>query len=161
MNQCIVLAVPEAVTRSILKGWLGLEDVARLDSAFCSTKLRAAFQTAAFGQLTTYRMPPEATYERSAQWLIARSAKVDGVWMCNTLLNNSALRQIFLAEQTELRWIRVSEGAYDLDGTVTDVCTTCPNLRVLKIFSSSLVATKWDKWLPSLTAACQKLQCLD
>jgi hypothetical protein len=106
-------------------------------------------------------MPPEATYERSVQWLIARSAKVDGVWMCNTLLDNSALRHIFLAKQTDLRWICVSEGAYDLDGTVTGVCTTCPNLRVLKIFSSSLVATKWDRWLPSLTAACQKLQCLE
>jgi hypothetical protein len=161
MSQCIVLAVPEAITRLVLVGWLGLKDVARLDCAFCITKLRAAFQAVAFGQLTTYCMPPEAEYERSAQWLIARSVKVDGIWMCNMLLDNSALRHKFLAQQMDLRWISITEGAYDLEGVIADVCTICSTLRELKCFGSSLVPPKWDRWVPVLTAACQKLQRLE
>jgi hypothetical protein len=162
MNQCIVLAVPEAVTRSILEGWLGLEDVARLDSAFCSTKLRAAFQTVAFGQSTPYHMPQEATYERSAEWLIARSVKVDGICICNTLVVNSALRQNVLSEQSStLRWVRITEGVHDLGDTVSDVCALCPNLEQLIILGGSSVTDKWDGWLPPLTTACQKLQRLE
>jgi hypothetical protein len=162
MNQCIVLAVPEAVARSTLLGWLSLKDVARLDSAFCATKLRAAFQTVAFGQLMQYRMPPEAVYERSAEWLIARSVKVDGVWMYKTLVDNTTLRQnVLFLQSSNLRWITITEGVHDLGDTVSDVCALCPNLEQLIILAGSSITEKWDSWLPPLTTACQTLQRLE
>jgi hypothetical protein len=162
MNRCIVLAVPEAVTRSILLGWLSLKDVARLDSAFCATKLRAAYQPVAFGQLMQYRMPPEAVYERSAEWLFARSVKVDGLWMYKTLVDDTTLRQnVLFLQSSNLRWITITEGVHDLEDTVSDVCALCPNLEQLIILAGSSITEKWDNWLPQLTTACQKLLRLE
>jgi hypothetical protein len=162
MSQCIVLAVPEAVIRSVLVDWLGLKDVARLDSAFCIIKSRAAFQVVAFGQLTTYRMPPEAAYERSAQWLLDRSVKVDGVWMYKTLVANTTLRQnVLFLQSSNLRWITITEGVHDLGDTVSDVCALCPNLEQIAILAGSSNTEKWDSWLPPLTTACQQLLRLE
>jgi hypothetical protein len=163
MSQCVLLTLPEAVIRSVLIGWIPLKNVARLDLAFCSSKLRPAFLNLAFGPHVRYSMPKSAQYEQSAQWLITRSARVDGIRLERGLVVDHILRDKLLSlESGYLRWITVSENAHVCEmRVVRDLCDIGMNLRKLTILGSSRIRELWDDRLEALTRACHKLEHLE
>jgi hypothetical protein len=162
MSQCVLLTLPEAVIRSVLIGWIPLKNVARLDLAFCSSKLRPAFLNLAFGPHVRYSMPKSARYEQSAQWLISRSVRVDGIRLQSDLVVDHILRDKLLSLQSgNLRWITVSENAHVCGmRVVRDICDIGMSLKKLTILGSSRIRELWDDRLEALTRACHKLEHL-
>jgi hypothetical protein len=70
----LLFAVPEAVARQILVEWLGLKDVARTDSAFCTWKTRADFLSLAYDNSVVYdrrRGGSIFSFESCAPWCIS------------------------------------------------------------------------------------------
>lgn len=81
MIQCPFLAFPECICSTVLVDWLLLNDVARMDDAFCSRALRHQFSCVAYHGPTVYkrykRKYGDQNFKNIMNWCIKRGAKLD------------------------------------------------------------------------------------
>jgi hypothetical protein len=143
---CILTNLPEALLLSELSAWLTIKDVARLDSAMCTSALREEFLTVALRATLQYQADitsEDEIYDKMNDWIIRKGAAVAGFHVTRSFLHNHEERVEYLKKQGHgLVWVKY--GAYfairdDVHDTAEiqrtsvrsamDVAQYCPNLR--------------------------------
>jgi hypothetical protein len=169
----ILFGLPEPVIRQVLVGWLALRDITRLDSAFCTVKLRPAFLTLTFGDANTYTIknnrlafdPDYFLSERCAEWCLMRNARVDGISMRTDLTGDDSVLERFLTEQgRHIRWIYAAEFSECAPSCILlYLARWCPYVSdvCLRSLSDDPSSVCWDACLFNFTQACGLLENLD
>jgi hypothetical protein len=169
----ILFALPEAVIRRVLVGWLELQDISCLDSAFCTVKMRPAFLSLAYGDTNTYTIkndrrafsPEYHVSEQCAVWCLIRNARVDGISIRTDSTGDDSLHERFLAQQgRHIRWIYAAEfNEYAPSSILLYLARWCPCVREVRLRSLCEEPTSvcWDASLTTFTQACGLLENLD
>jgi hypothetical protein len=169
----ILFTLPEAVIRHVLVGWLMLHDVSRVDSAFCTVKMRPAFLYLAYGDANTYTLKNDRRAfgieyhlsERCAVWCLIRNACVDGMSMRTDLTGDDTLHARFLAQHgRHIRWIDAAEfSEYAASSVLRHLALWCPAIREMRLRSQCKESARicWDDCLFNFTQACGLIECLE
>jgi hypothetical protein len=143
MRSCILLRVPEALSRLILIEWLHLKHVLRLDTAFCSRPLRRAFLALTYAWPTVLSIRSygrKATAEPILKWTTCRTAQLDGMFIMEYVRYKADLLPTFLAVTgAALRWVACYSGVGDgISSTkcqqiLIEVANESPNIEKLEM----------------------------
>jgi hypothetical protein len=160
MSQCVLLDLPEAVTRCILVEWLELQQVLRVDAAFCTHALRAAFLSLCYGQCTTFTMRPHRRKEipdSVFKWAAARRAQLDGMCILEySPCDLNLLAQFLAVTGASLRRVSCTTTQFqtitDCQHILVDVAKCSSNVLQLDVQGG-----KWDHQLATVTRAFDKL----
>jgi hypothetical protein len=82
----MLLNLPQALISSVLSTWLTIVDVARLDSAYCSSHHRSEFLEAAYEFGTALQYPPAMNVLNNccnamSLWILSKGAPVSGLFV--------------------------------------------------------------------------------
>jgi hypothetical protein len=169
----ILFSLPEVVIRQVLVGWLELQDVTCLDSAFCTLKMRPTFLSVAYGDANTYTLKNARRAfgveyqlsERCAVWCLIRNACVDGMSMRTDLTGDDTLHAQFLAQHgRHIRWIDAAEfSEYAASSVLRHLALWCPAIREMRLRSQCKESARicWDDCLFNFTQACGLIECLE
>jgi hypothetical protein len=88
--------LPEALLFLQLSTWLTLKDVARVDSAMCSSAIREEFLSAS--QHVTLQSPRKYSNSCDAMnvWIFRKGVSVDGLYATKNFVGDDAVRQVYL-----------------------------------------------------------------
>jgi hypothetical protein len=168
----ILFALPETVIRHVLVGWVELQDISCLDSAFCTVKMRPALLSLAYGDTNTYTIkndrrafsPEYHVSEQCAVWCLIRNARVDGISIRTNSAGDDSLYERFLAQQgRHIRWIYAAEfNEYAPSAILRYLARWCPCVREVCLRSQCDEPTSvcWDASLIKFTQACGLLDIL-
>jgi hypothetical protein len=165
---CLVLELPEAVTRSILMDWMELKSVVRTDSACCNRALRLTFLSCAYGEASVYLLGSHYYFThhvRCAVWSLLRGARLGGTLIGGTLAADAQLReQFFSSQKGRVRQVEIHEDCHQSCGhTLRDVAKWCPNVEELKVYGDPAQRHKileWEDGLLAFKKACGQLHSL-
>jgi hypothetical protein len=158
----VVLAIPESLSRQVLVEWVALRDVARLDSAFCSGRLRRQFHRVAFSDSTIYDAGCKALPKCFFQWCVARSVKIQSLTIRDTLAVDVQLRGLLLAVQgANLQSVDILDSApHDYRAVLMDLANWCPGIKETCITSSMESTCVLDDSIATFTRASKQLRTL-
>jgi hypothetical protein len=165
-HNTVLLAIPEAVSKHIFAEWFKLTDIARLDSAFCTTKSRPAFLSTAYSSTTVHNKWYEGNWDdllldHCARWCLARGARVEAVTSRSGVARvDSMLREkFFILQGPCLRRIEITEGTgQDYRGDLLTAAKFCHFISALELCSGN--EHSWDDGLLAITAACPHLRTI-
>jgi hypothetical protein len=164
VQMCIVLDLPEVISRGIIAEWVWLPHVARLDSAYCSGSLRARFRSLAFGHSTSfetrtlrYRTRTEPTL--LLHWALFRTCRLDGMLLDERISECQwPLRLFLVMSGSSVRWLHYR--SYGSGCTAQNILLVaakwCPNVHELRL-SCRAREVLWDDSLVTLSETWQKL----
>lgn len=107
----VLFEVPESLAHTVLRLWLDLVDVGRLDSAVCSSAVREKFLALAFTAPVTYLndLANPCNSSRLISWSELRGALLDGVRIPGGFTNYEGLLTSFILRSgRRLEWIMLS-----------------------------------------------------
>lgn len=140
-----ILSLPDGVLRDILVLWLKVQDVGRLDMAFCTTELRGQFCEVAYACGSVYSTPewlfrPTRLVNTGScnlyiLWALTRDVSVSGLFVTNLFESNRVKRIQYL--QNHGKYVRKVLYAPDCasspgwEDALSDLCQYCPNVKNL------------------------------
>jgi hypothetical protein len=142
-NSLITLlqGIPDVVFATLLSSWVTAADVARLDSAWCSTKDRSVFLRTAYGATTVLCYPVTKGYvnmELLSLWMLLKGAAMARFAVTQSVIDNEQLCETFLKSRgTQLRDVSFyMRQSYDTGAAVDAIALCvgkyCPNLTTLQ-----------------------------
>jgi hypothetical protein len=169
MSRCILLKLPEAVSRLVLVEWLSIYELPELDSAFCDRELRDHFLTLAYSPYTVFTdaLTQNSFYvdlDTMLVWLAVRKAHVAAIVINDELLRRHDLLLALLTVSGEaISWVKISSYSSDTADSsqqaLFDIARCCPNVQHidLQVASTGNGAILWDEHLVELTRSCRKI----
>jgi hypothetical protein len=106
----LLLRLPEVLSSLQLSTWLTIVDVARLDSAFCTTALREEFLKLVYCGLALLQTADMLHFDLGSDpmiaWILEKRALIGGVHVTETFLGRSDLRKEYLRQHgASLKWV--------------------------------------------------------
>jgi hypothetical protein len=171
MNEALVMSgyilfdLPEDFSRLVLVEWISVNDVTRLDSAFCSRELRKHFVPLAYNPLTVFAGTTglDVDLKPVLDWAVTRKAHLDGIVINYQLLHSGDLLSDFLSlSGPAILWVTISYFRSDIEiisEHVLIIAKWCPNIQQLKVRGEQTehIAAFWGKHVDVLTKSCRKL----
>jgi hypothetical protein len=162
MTSCILVALPEAVTREVLIEWLWFDHVVRLDTAFCVNGTRAQYLRVAYAEENVY--PRGGCHYNSSdlQWCLDRSVQLRGVYMDLELMgDDKPLQQYLVKHGKSIDWLNIEE-APRLTATehlfLWEIGRWCPKVRRITLSAPENPRHEhWNDDLIKLLRSCPKL----
>jgi hypothetical protein len=162
--------LPEALARVVLVEWLELEQVVRLDSAFCCRETRGRFVSLAYGQSTTFLVKfdlSDKCLNPLLRWAVAKGARLDSLQFGKGVVSaeeSLQLLETFLARSgsavRQMYSYISSDASYEsYQEALSLVAQWCPNVQHFHT-NCSLTTLQCDECLIGLTYSCQKLTTL-
>jgi hypothetical protein len=168
MNRCVLSGVPEDCSRHILAKWIRLRELARLDTALCSRRLRESFLSLAYNSttvLTSAYAQNSIGMEALLKWAVIRVARMEGIIIRGNIWQYwDLLLAYFALCGSAIHWVQIDchrlESAYFGQEVVLEVAKWCPNLRKLNV-KAGQTTVPWDNHFISLAQSCHKLSELN
>jgi F-box/leucine-rich repeat protein 2/20 len=137
-----ILNFPEELIALQLSTWLTIRDVARLDSAFCSSAGRGEFLKVTYESKTVLQYPPNVNIKSSEcnsmnSWVLKKCVRLPGIYATPVFVNSHDLRREYLKRNgANIRWVEYpTVSGYDKlltqevrTPSTTDIAQHCPNL---------------------------------
>jgi hypothetical protein len=165
MSGRILFDLPEDFSRLVLVEWISVNDVTRLDSAFCSRELRKHFLPFAYNPLTVFAGATglDEDLKPVLAWAVTRKAHLDGIVINYQLPHSGDLLSDFLSlSGSAILWVTISCFRFDIEiisEHVLIIAKWCPNNQQKKVRGEQTEhsAAFWGKHVDALTKSCRKL----
>jgi hypothetical protein len=129
--------LPELFSHLILREWLMLRDVVRLESAFCGGEWLQKALSLPHGQHITLTVNPQLRYQNIKpvlRWALTKNVRLNGIHIDEHLSSSDQLLLAFLtASGTEIRSISCHIDCRNGLSTLFDVANQCLNTEKLAI----------------------------
>jgi hypothetical protein len=163
-SECILVDLPEVIFRALRDDWLRIENIVRLDSAFCNHQFRRHFTVLAYESSKVYSPGGTETcmYVSFLRWVLARDTHIDELTVVSDLLQDEKLRTKVLSANirclSTLRFSSYSFGDSSRRKIFTEMISLCSIVRDVHIHAtanvdSAGVPRRGSEQLTSLTVA--------
>jgi hypothetical protein len=162
MNSCVLLELPESVSKSVLVEWLKVNHLLRVDSAFCSRTLYPRYLSLINGKCTVLAMTLDLNNKMVnsiLRWAISRGARLEGLELSGSFTGDNCLLRTFLKSSgSAIRYIRSHNINADISvlKTLQEIASWCPNVKMLSV-EESCGDNLWDDCLVEVTTRWQYL----
>jgi hypothetical protein len=167
----LLIDLPTRVTRPILKEWLGLRDVVRVDTSFRNKILRSsylelAYQSGAVYDVRSYLKYRGCAFEKVVRWSGLRGAKVN-ILQCTTAvqMKYDALSRFLQTSGDSVQTIyfqttpRIQDSIKAADA-ITKLCINVSHFECISTKLRKLHDHPWDANIVPLTESNSRLHTL-